>query len=384
MENFSTRSKSSRSNAPFKPPRKANEANSFIDMTNEEEQQGKEEKEKIETEEKTNVETEESNDLKPKRQKRSSSRLKKNSEEIEQETQSVVSEEKYKRRRRSNDSSRRTLASVEEEVSTPVIPEELTTESSNSHQKSRSSKSRSRRNKSSQPLLNSNSSSVNNSSLSTSQSQLLRDEQFAREIEEQQMSQYRWLERGSFMPMTPFESPMFSGPSFLSMTPNLPFLHRSTPPSSSSSNARPSSSTPRFSHPHPGPHSFSSPSGFLSLLNSNRNNPLLLALSLMNRDFNDGDYELLLRLDEGNNHRGATSNMLDALPKRKLEEKDLKNGEEKFQCSICLEEFEVDNEVKQLPCSHFFHSTCIDQWLKVNKVCPIDKKPIIQESEFKK
>lgn len=40
---------------------------------------------------------------------------------------------------------------------------------------------------------------------------------------------------------------------------------------------------------------------------------------------------------------------------------------EKIQCSICLEDFVVGSEVRTLPCTHFFHLSCIDTWLKGKK-----------------
>ena len=40
-------------------------------------------------------------------------------------------------------------------------------------------------------------------------------------------------------------------------------------------------------------------------------------------------------------------------------------------CSICLQEFIVENEVLYLPCSHLFHSICILRWLLKNNKCPI-------------
>ncbi|KAK9684714.1 hypothetical protein RND81_10G227400 [Saponaria officinalis] len=40
------------------------------------------------------------------------------------------------------------------------------------------------------------------------------------------------------------------------------------------------------------------------------------------------------------------------------------------ECSICLEEFRVGNEVRRLPCAHNFHVECIDQWLRLNVKCP--------------
>ncbi|CAM6082721.1 unnamed protein product [Calypogeia fissa] len=39
-------------------------------------------------------------------------------------------------------------------------------------------------------------------------------------------------------------------------------------------------------------------------------------------------------------------------------------------CPICLDEFEVGTEVRGLPCAHNFHTTCIDEWLRLNVKCP--------------
>merc|ERR1712066_368290 len=40
-------------------------------------------------------------------------------------------------------------------------------------------------------------------------------------------------------------------------------------------------------------------------------------------------------------------------------------------CTICLCEFEEDEDVRRLPCMHLFHVACVDQWLGLNKRCPI-------------
>ncbi|KAG5618356.1 hypothetical protein H5410_018180 [Solanum commersonii] len=40
------------------------------------------------------------------------------------------------------------------------------------------------------------------------------------------------------------------------------------------------------------------------------------------------------------------------------------------ECPICLEEFDVGNEVRGLPCAHNFHVACIDEWLRLNVKCP--------------
>lgn len=40
------------------------------------------------------------------------------------------------------------------------------------------------------------------------------------------------------------------------------------------------------------------------------------------------------------------------------------------ECLICLEEFQMEDEVRGLPCAHNFHVACIDEWLRLNVKCP--------------
>ena len=40
-------------------------------------------------------------------------------------------------------------------------------------------------------------------------------------------------------------------------------------------------------------------------------------------------------------------------------------------CSICLEEFKYDEELKKLKCDHIFHKDCLEPWLTNNNKCPI-------------
>ncbi|OQR86038.1 hypothetical protein THRCLA_10583 [Thraustotheca clavata] len=40
-------------------------------------------------------------------------------------------------------------------------------------------------------------------------------------------------------------------------------------------------------------------------------------------------------------------------------------------CSICLHDFNQDEELRVLRCLHIFHSGCIDQWLLSHSKCPI-------------
>lgn len=48
-------------------------------------------------------------------------------------------------------------------------------------------------------------------------------------------------------------------------------------------------------------------------------------------------------------------------------------------CAICLSPFERGEDVKQLPCAHFYHPECIDAWLERDVTCPLCKQPVADE-----
>ena len=37
----------------------------------------------------------------------------------------------------------------------------------------------------------------------------------------------------------------------------------------------------------------------------------------------------------------------------------------KLQCNICMEDFQLDESVRTLPCKHFYHPVCISTWLQL-------------------
>lgn len=61
-----------------------------------------------------------------------------------------------------------------------------------------------------------------------------------------------------------------------------------------------------------------------------------------------------------------------------------KKGEglvEEADCSICLSDFRDDESLRLLPkCSHAFHISCIDTWLRSHKNCPLCRAPIVVEA----
>eukprot|EP00438_Fugacium_kawagutii_P020478 Skav220773 [mRNA] locus=scaffold3169:134297:134845:+ [translate_table: standard] len=41
-------------------------------------------------------------------------------------------------------------------------------------------------------------------------------------------------------------------------------------------------------------------------------------------------------------------------------------------CAVCYEDMVLGEEVRRLPCLHYFHKACIDRWIKVKATCPLD------------
>lgn len=73
-------------------------------------------------------------------------------------------------------------------------------------------------------------------------------------------------------------------------------------------------------------------------------------------------------------NRGATQEMIETntFPhKYKRLRRVSETDEDSEKCTICLSQFEIDNDVRRLPCMHLFHKDCVDQWLVTNKHCPI-------------
>ncbi|XP_059628706.1 E3 ubiquitin-protein ligase SIRP1-like [Cornus florida] len=76
---------------------------------------------------------------------------------------------------------------------------------------------------------------------------------------------------------------------------------------------------------------------------------------------------LLQHLAENDPNRYGTppaqKEAVEALPTVKIEEN--------LQCSVCLDDFEVGTEAKEMPCKHKFHSGCILPWLELHSSCPV-------------
>ena len=40
-------------------------------------------------------------------------------------------------------------------------------------------------------------------------------------------------------------------------------------------------------------------------------------------------------------------------------------------CSVCLCEFEENNNVRMSICHHIFHASCLESWLSKHENCPL-------------
>ena len=71
----------------------------------------------------------------------------------------------------------------------------------------------------------------------------------------------------------------------------------------------------------------------------------------------------------------ASEAAIRALPKKSVE-KNMLDDKGRAECSICMDSVELGDQVTVLPCTHWFHETCIAAWLKEHDTCPHCRKGI--------
>lgn len=149
----------------------------------------------------------------------------------------------------------------------------------------------------------------------------------------------------------------------------------------------------------------------LAIATRERLHGLRLHLALIDREFDDLDYDDLRALDGGNSLPGSPSmsdEEINALPvhKYKCQSHGHQSGGPSFQqgssssvasaasekkqdpaktdggtrtweddltCSVCLEQVNAGELIRSLPCLHQFHTNCIDPWLRQQGTCPVCK-----------
>lgn len=122
-------------------------------------------------------------------------------------------------------------------------------------------------------------------------------------------------------------------------------------------------------------------------------NPFMSLFSQImgNGQFGDAVYsqEALDRIISQLMEQNATSNapgpasrdQIDTLP-RKHVSIEMLGAEGRAECSICMEEVNIGEEVAELPCHHWFHHACVAAWLGEHDTCPHCRKGITKQSDI--
>jgi E3 ubiquitin-protein ligase RNF115/126 len=66
---------------------------------------------------------------------------------------------------------------------------------------------------------------------------------------------------------------------------------------------------------------------------------------------------------------------------KKMVDKDMLGPGGKAECSICMDDVTLNQEVTVLPCKHWFHGGCVTAWLKGHDTCPHCRKPISEHDQ---
>ncbi|KFY59592.1 hypothetical protein V496_05627 [Pseudogymnoascus sp. VKM F-4515 (FW-2607)] len=74
----------------------------------------------------------------------------------------------------------------------------------------------------------------------------------------------------------------------------------------------------------------------------------------------------------------APAEAIAALPKKKID-KEMLGAEGKAECSVCMDDVVLGEEVVALPCSHWFHETCVKAWLSEHNTCPICRTGVARD-----
>lgn len=76
----------------------------------------------------------------------------------------------------------------------------------------------------------------------------------------------------------------------------------------------------------------------------------------------------------------ASESAIANLEKKPMDEAMIAKEGGKAECTVCIEEIKVGDEVVFLPCKHWFHEGCVTMWLKEHNTCPICRTPIEENS----
>lgn len=111
---------------------------------------------------------------------------------------------------------------------------------------------------------------------------------------------------------------------------------------------------------------FDGPGGFANILNMFQGNgDAVYSQEQLDRVMT----QLMEQHQSGNAPGPASEAAIKNLAKRTVTAKD-QGVEGKAECSICMDEVPLGEEVTELPCHHWFHHECVKAWLSEHDTCP--------------
>ncbi|KAK9697094.1 hypothetical protein RND81_08G014700 [Saponaria officinalis] len=89
--------------------------------------------------------------------------------------------------------------------------------------------------------------------------------------------------------------------------------------------------------------------------------------------FGPGLEQLIQQLAENDPNRYGTppaaKTAVEGLPNVDVTEEMMNS--DSSQCAVCMDEFELGAQAKQMPCKHVYHKDCIVPWLELHNSCPV-------------
>lgn len=99
-------------------------------------------------------------------------------------------------------------------------------------------------------------------------------------------------------------------------------------------------------------------------------------------DFDRIMSQLLEQAQQGGGEPPAPAEEISRIPKITVDEAWLAKQEgESKDCSICMEEVQLGEEISELWCGHWYHPFCIKQWLDAHGACPLCRKTLRDSRE---
>lgn len=74
----------------------------------------------------------------------------------------------------------------------------------------------------------------------------------------------------------------------------------------------------------------------------------------------------------------ASADAISRLPKKAVD-KVMMGNDGKAECSVCMDNVNIGDEVTVLPCGHWFHGECVGAWLKEHDTCPHCRQGIMPQ-----